>query len=82
MHASSGYKRAVEDILSQPAIQARLADTKAAEEIRALKIFFDMLKKDPERAYYGYNVSVLEDHFCSANVLSDVGFDGGKASHV
>lgn len=55
VHASSGYKRAVEDILSQPAIQARLADTKAAEEIRALKIFFDMLKKDPERAYYGYN---------------------------
>lgn len=63
VHASSGHKRAVEDILSQPAVQTRLADTKAAEEIRALKTFFDMLKKDPERAYYGYNVSVLEDLF-------------------
>lgn len=57
VHATSGHKRAVEDILSQPAVQTRLADTKAAEEIRALATFFDMLKKDPERAYYGYNVS-------------------------
>ena len=57
VHASSGHKRAVEDILGQPAVQSRLADTKAAEEIRALANFYDMLKKDPERAYYGYNVS-------------------------
>lgn len=56
VHATSGHKRAVEDILSQPAVQSRLADTKAAEEIRALANFFSMLKKDPERAYYGYNV--------------------------
>lgn len=56
VHASSGHKRAVEEILSNPAVQIRLADTKAAEEIRALQSFFDMLKKDPERAYYGYNV--------------------------
>lgn len=57
VHASSGHKRAVEEILSQPAVQTRLADTKASDEIRALATFFDMLKKDPERAYYGYNVS-------------------------
>lgn len=56
MHASSGHKHAVEEILSQPAVQTRLADTKASEEIRALATFFDMLKKDPDRAYYGYNV--------------------------
>lgn len=59
VHASSGHKRAVEEILSQPAVQTRLADTKASDEIRALATFFDMLKKDPERAYYGYNVSPL-----------------------
>lgn len=57
VHASSGHKHAVEEILSQPAVQTRLADTKASEEIRALATFFDMLKKDPDRAYYGYNVS-------------------------
>ncbi len=57
VHASSGHKHAVEEILSQPAVQNRLADTKASEEIRALATFFDMLKKDPDRAYYGYNVS-------------------------
>ncbi|CAN0293174.1 unnamed protein product [Ectocarpus sp. 12 AP-2014] len=55
VHASSGHKHAVEEILSQPAVQTRLADTKASEEIRALATFFDMLKKDPDRAYYGYN---------------------------
>lgn len=59
VHASSGHKRAVEEILSQPTVQTRLADTKASDEIRALATFFDMLKKDPERAYYGYNVSRL-----------------------
>ena len=59
VHASSGHKRAVEEILSQPAVQTRLVDTKASDEIRALATFFDMLKKDPERAYYGYNVSHL-----------------------
>lgn len=56
VHASSGHKHAVEEILSQPSVQTRLADTKASEEIRALATFFDMLKKDPDRAYYGYNV--------------------------
>lgn len=47
--------------MSQPAVQTRLANTKASDEIRALATFFDMLKKDPERAYYGYNVS----HVCA-----------------
>ncbi|CAM9157079.1 unnamed protein product [Hapterophycus canaliculatus] len=61
VHASSGHKHAVEEILSQPSVQTRLADTKASEEIRALATFFDMLKKDPDRAYYGYN------HVCRAN---------------
>lgn len=50
----------MEEILSQPAVQTRLADTKASEEIRALATFFDMLKKDPDRAYYGYNVRVVD----------------------
>lgn len=57
VHASSGHKQAVEDMLAQPAVQSRLADTKAAEEIRVLKSFFNMLRRDPERAYYGYKVS-------------------------
>lgn len=52
-HASSGHKHAVEEIMSQPAVMARLEDTKAAAEVRALQQFFAMLKTDPDRAYYG-----------------------------
>ncbi|CAM9782535.1 unnamed protein product [Discosporangium mesarthrocarpum] len=55
VHASSGHKRAVEEILGQPAVQSRLADTKAAGEIKALSAFFGMLKTDQDRAFYGYN---------------------------
>lgn len=32
---------------------AKLADTKAAGEIRALEAFYAMLQSDPARAYYG-----------------------------
>ncbi|KAG5185429.1 eRF1 domain 1-domain-containing protein [Tribonema minus] len=53
-HATSGHKHAVEELLSQPAVLARLADTKAAAEVRALAEFFAMLKADPDRAFYGY----------------------------
>ncbi|CAN0498597.1 unnamed protein product, partial [Ectocarpus sp. 12 AP-2014] len=72
VHASSGHKHAVEEILSQPAVQTRLADTKASEEIRALATFFDMLKKDPDRAYYGYNVSLWESILFSVKALQHV----------
>jgi protein pelota len=53
-HASNGHKRAVEEVMAQPAVLSRLADTKAAGEVRALQDFFAMLKADPDRAYYGY----------------------------
>lgn len=33
---------------------ARLTDTKAAAEIRALDTFYQMLNTDPDRAHYGY----------------------------
>lgn len=39
--------------LQDPAVQARLADTKASEEVRALESFYKMLKHEPARAFYG-----------------------------
>lgn len=38
-----------------PAVAARLADTKAQAEVKALQSFYDMLANDPTRAYYGVN---------------------------
>ena len=36
VHASSGFKHALKEVLADPAVQARLADTKASEEVFCL----------------------------------------------
>ena len=42
-HASSGHKRALSEVLAQPAVAAQVADTKAGDEVRALERFFELL---------------------------------------
>jgi len=54
-HSSSGHKHALNEVLSDPAVSVKLADTKAADEVRALDEFYNMLKNEPDRAFYGYN---------------------------
>lgn len=41
------------EILADPTVTAKLADTKAAGEVRALEAFFQMLQTEPEKAFYG-----------------------------
>lgn len=53
VHSSSGHKHALKEVLADPVVTARLADTKAAGEVKALDTFFMMLQTEPERAYYG-----------------------------
>jgi len=53
VHSSSGYKHALTEVLQDPAIQARLTDTKATEEVRALESFYKMMKHEQARAFYG-----------------------------
>ncbi|KAJ1933272.1 Translation factor pelota, partial [Linderina pennispora] len=55
VHTSSGHKGAVEEIMKDAQIKARLADTKAAQEVKALDSFYQMLNNDPDRAFYGYD---------------------------
>lgn len=52
-HSSSGHKHAVSEVLADQNITSRLADTKAAGEVRALADFYTMLKNEPSRAFYG-----------------------------
>jgi len=40
--------------MNDPAIKAKLADTKAAQEVHALDQFYEMMNMDPDRAFYGY----------------------------
>ncbi|XP_077995484.1 protein pelota homolog [Glandiceps talaboti] len=55
VHASSGFKHSLKEILSDPAIAAKLSDTKATGEVRALEDFYKMLQIEPDRAFYGIN---------------------------
>jgi hypothetical protein len=51
--ASSGHRGALREVMADPAVLARLADTKAARETMAIQKFTKMLDEDPDRAYYG-----------------------------
>lgn len=77
-HSSSGHKHALEEVLTQPGIQARLADTKAVGEVQALGDFFAMLSAQPDRAHYGFNhVQVAAEHDAVETLLmSDSIFRG------
>ena len=46
-------KKIILQVLQDPAVLARITDTKAAEEVRALESFYKMLKNEPARAFYG-----------------------------
>ena len=52
--ASNGHKHALEEVFSNPAIMARMDDTKVAKETEVLNKFMRMMDTDPDRAYYGY----------------------------
>ncbi|KAH9613333.1 hypothetical protein KSS87_014741 [Heliosperma pusillum] len=68
VHTTSGYKHSVREVLDAPNVMSMIKDTKAAQEVRALEEFFNMLSnvrvlilgcifgflfKDPNRACYG-----------------------------
>lgn len=54
-HAPSGHKHSLKEVLQDPAVAARVSDTKTFGEVTALKDFFHTLHVDPDRAFYGYN---------------------------
>lgn len=52
-HSTSGYKHSLKEVLDAPSVMNLIKDTKAAQEVRALKDFFSMLSNDAARACYG-----------------------------
>jgi protein pelota len=52
VHANSGHRHALNEILRDPAVVARLSDTKAAGEVAILTKFNLMLAKDDTQAVY------------------------------
>lgn len=52
-HSSSGFKHSLKEVLAEPAVVAKLSDTKAASEVKTLDAFYNMLQCEPDRAFYG-----------------------------
>ena len=52
-HASSGYKHALKEVFNSEEAAARLANTRAAAEVTALRGFFELLAASPDRVTYG-----------------------------
>ncbi|PIK42165.1 hypothetical protein BSL78_21001, partial [Apostichopus japonicus] len=60
VHASSGHKHVLKEILADPALQVKLADTKASGEVRALESFYSMLQTEPIEHFTGQVESVFQ----------------------
>ncbi|KAI9322397.1 protein pelota [Dichotomocladium elegans] len=70
VHSSSGHKHALNEVMQDPAIQSKLADTKAAREVQALDAFYAMMNTDPDRAFYGYkHVAKANEHAAIGTLL-------------
>lgn len=53
VHSSSGFKHSLREVLQDPAVIAKMSDTKAAGEVKALEQFYTMLQCEPAKAFYG-----------------------------
>ena len=72
-HASSGFKHSLKEVLQDPSLQNRLADTKASEEVRALETFYKVLQNEPLKACYGekHVLLALESQAIECLLISD-----------
>ena len=57
------------EILLDPAVSSKLADTKASGEVKALDTFYAMLQTEPDRAFYGWETTVPCTRNCVVNWL-------------
>uniref|UniRef100_A0AC34Q5B5 Protein pelota homolog n=1 Tax=Panagrolaimus sp. JU765 TaxID=591449 RepID=A0AC34Q5B5_9BILA len=69
IHASSGFKHALKEILADPAVMSRLADTKAQAEIKVLNQFLELLNIDSSRAFYGFKHVSQANEKCAIDTL-------------
>ncbi|KAF8038370.1 hypothetical protein BT93_B1029 [Corymbia citriodora subsp. variegata] len=70
VHTSSGYKHGLSEVLDAPNVMNMIKDTKAAQEVQALKDFFNMLSNDETRACYGpKHVEVAHDRMAIQTLL-------------
>ncbi|KAI6798983.1 hypothetical protein KC332_g765 [Hortaea werneckii] len=52
-HSASGHLHSLTEVLASPAVTSKLSDTKFARETQLMDRFFEMMRKDDLRAWYG-----------------------------
>jgi protein pelota len=52
-HSASAHLHALSEVLSSPAVTSKLSDTKFARETSLMERFFEMMRQDDPRAWYG-----------------------------
>ena len=60
-HASSGHKKAIDEMLSDEGVVTQMGDVKAAKEVRELAEFYKTIGADQDRAAYGYDSVLYAD---------------------
>ncbi|KAI4852882.1 hypothetical protein E4T44_01203 [Aureobasidium sp. EXF-8845] len=52
-HSASGHLHSLAEVMASPAVMSKLSDTRFAKETALMDKFFDLLRKDDGRAWYG-----------------------------
>ncbi|XP_059615879.1 protein pelota [Phlebotomus argentipes] len=73
VHASSGFKHSLKEVLQDPAVAAKMSDTKAAGEVKVLEQFYTTLQCEPAKAFYGkkHVTSAVEAQCVQTLLISD-----------
>lgn len=54
VHASNGYKQALQEVLSKPEVLCQIKNTKACDDVNVMERYNDILGKDMERICFGF----------------------------
>ncbi|GAB5363530.1 hypothetical protein AAMO2058_000891200 [Amorphochlora amoebiformis] len=75
-HASSGHMQALREVLADPSVADLIKETKAFDEVKTLERFFEMMNKNSDQAFYGYNdvVSANEAKAVDSLLVTDTLF--------
>jgi len=80
-HASSGHKKAIDEMLAQPEVASQMGDVKAAKEVQVLADFYKIMSEDEMRAMYGFDhVSYADDQLAIKCLLVTDRFFMGHAA--
>ncbi|VDP33282.1 unnamed protein product [Schistosoma mattheei] len=69
VHSSSGHKHALKEVLTDSVVMSKLVNTKATSEVTALNDFYQMLKTDQSRAFYGFKHVKTAADACAIDTL-------------